>query len=333
MSRLYSFIIPVYNRPEEVRELLQSFTELHGQRPFEIVLVEDGSTQKADEVVPLFADRLDIAYYYKPNSGPGDSRNYGMQRANGDYFIILDSDVLLPPDYLSAIDSFLNNRYVDCFGGADAAHKSFSPLQKAINHVMTSFLTTGGLRGNKHATAKFEPRSFNMGLSKKAFEQSGGFGKIHPGEDPDLSLRLQKFGFKTAFIPGAAVFHKRRISWPRFYQQVRKFGLVRPIITRWHPKSARLTFWFPSLFVVFTLVSIVLSLIVHPAFIIPLLVYVAGLFLEAAITYRSAVIGVMAVMALFIQFFGYGWAFLESTWKVRIRQIDPRKAFPELFFT
>jgi glycosyltransferase involved in cell wall biosynthesis len=332
MSRYYSFIVPVFNRPAEVKELLESFLGLQADRPFEIVLVEDGSSDRSEGIVQQHADRLNISYYYKSNTGPGDSRNYGMQRAKGDYFIILDSDVLLPQHYLKAVDAFLDRHYVDCFGGADAAHPNFSPLQKAINHVMTSFLTTGGLRGSRRAAGKFEPRSFNMGLSRKAFEASGGFGKIHPGEDPDLSLRLRELGFTTDFIPDAWLFHKRRISWVKFYRQVRKFGLVRPIITSWHPGSARLTFWFPTLFMVFSVVSVVLAVVIAPVYIMPLALYLLAILVESSLTNRSLTIGFYSVLAVFVQFYGYGWAFLSSTWKVRIRNIEPRKAYPELFF-
>src|SRR5690606_25618915 len=257
MKLSYSFIIPVYNRPDEIDELLQSFTELAFLESYEIVIVEDGSSLKADKVVQSYNEKLDISYYDKPNSGPGDSRNFGMQHAKGNYFIILDSDCILPKHYLSEVDTFLQQNYVDCFGGPDAAHDSFTDLQKAINYVMTSFLTTGGIRGRKHSLHKFEPRSFNMGLSKDAFLKTQGFGKIHPGEDPDLTQRIWKSGFQSAFIEKAFVYHKRRISWKKFHQQVRKFGLVRPILLTWHPTSRKISFWFPTLFVAYHLLSLI----------------------------------------------------------------------------
>src|SRR5690606_13179923 len=191
----FSFIIPVYNRPQEIQELLDSFCSLDYQKSFEIIIVEDGSIDKAESIVTQFKEKLNISYYYKHNSGPGDSRNFGMERARGNYFIILDSDCILPPQYLNEVDEYLNRTYLDCFGGPDAAHHDFSAIQKAINYVMTSFWTTGGIRGKNMAVQKFEPRSFNMGISKLAFEKSGGYGKIHPGEDPDLSQRLLKLGF------------------------------------------------------------------------------------------------------------------------------------------
>lgn len=332
MNLDFSFIIPVYNRPREILELLESFTILEFKPPYEIVIVEDGSTETSEEIVAQFRSTLNISYYYKDNSGPGDSRNYGMARAKGNYFIILDSDVILPPHYLNTVSAFLTNTYCDCFGGADAAHPSFTKLQKAINYVMTSFLTTGGIRGNKTQIGDFEPRSFNMGISRKAFEQTGGFGKIHPGEDPDLSHRIRKAGFKTRFVPGAYVYHKRRISWRKFYMQVTKFGLVRPILSKWHPESAKITFWFPSVFSVGFVISLLLAFLLNWFYAIPVIFYIMLILIDASIRNRSVEIGFMAVIALFVQFFGYGLAFLKSTFYIRILNKQARKQFPQLFF-
>lgn len=328
----YSFIIPVYNRPQEIQELLESFRAVHFDRSFEIVIVEDGSTLPSEGVLTGFTSSLQISYYVKENSGPGDSRNFGMRKATGNYFIILDSDCLIPPNYLQVVDQFLTQNYYDCFGGADTAHHSFTPLQKAINYVMTSFWTTGGIRGSAKSVSKFEPRSFNMGISKEAFEATQGFAKIHPGEDPDLSQRIQKAGFQTTFIPDAAVYHKRRISWKKFHTQVRKFGLVRPILSLWHPSSAKITYWFPAFFIFFVMASIVLAALVELLFIVPLLGYLSIVFIDASISNRSPWIGILAVLALFIQFFGYGFGFIKSTFYIRFLKKDPQKQFPHLFF-
>ncbi|GHC54565.1 glycosyltransferase [Ulvibacter litoralis] len=332
MKLAYSFIIPVYNRPQEVKELLESFSELQFTEPFEIVIVEDGSSESSEGIVTSFSDRLNISYYFKQNSGPGASRNFGMERAKGNYFIILDSDCLLPPQYLTTVDTFLKNTYYPCFGGADAAHSSFTSLQKAINYVMTSFLTTGGIRGNKKSVTNFEPRSFNMGISKEAFQKTRGFAKIHPGEDPDLSQRILKEGFKTTFIPNAFVYHKRRISWKKFYTQVKKFGMVRPILNKWHPQASKITFWFPTCFVVFTIASVLLGVFYHSLFVAPLLFYIALIFFDATIKNKNLYIGILSVLALFIQFFGYGLAFLKSTFYIKILNKDPEIQFPQLFF-
>lgn len=328
----YSFIIPVYNRPQEIKELLESMLLLRFDGSFEVVIVEDGSTQTAERVIGDFTEKLNISYYYKKNSGPGDSRNYGMTRAQSSYFIILDSDCLLPPEYLSNVDAFLSNNFYHCFGGPDAASPSFSPLQKAINYVMTSLLTTGGLRGNIKGVQKFEPRSFNMGISKKAFQATGGFGKIHPGEDPDLSQRILKAGFDTVLIPDAYVYHKRRISWKKFYQQVRKFGLVRPILNQWHPTSSKLTFWFPSFFVLFVLFSIIFGIFYSWLCLVPLVIYMLAIFIDSSIQNKNINIGLMSVYAMFVQFFGYGLAFMKSFFFVEVLNKDPRKQFPFLFF-
>lgn len=327
-----SFIIPVYNRPDEIHELLQSFLKLEGNFLFEVLIIEDGSTVPAKAIVEKYIDLLNITYFFKPNTGPGDSRNYGMKRAKGDYFIILDSDCLLPSNYLNAIDSYLKMNNVDFFGGPDAAHPSFSPLQKAINFAMTSFLTTGGVRGKEAQSKKFQPRSFNMGLSKKAFEASGGFGNIHPGEDPDLSIRLWALGFKSAFIKDAFVYHKRRISWTKFYQQVHKFGLVRPILNFRYPQYSSLTYWFPSFFIFGLLLAIILFFLGINFALLCFAFYFLLLFVLASVKEKSLFIGMMAVYAVFIQFLGYGTGFIFSYVNIHILKKDAIQIFPQLFY-
>lgn len=329
----FSFIIPVYNRPNEIKELLESFLNFEGQHTYEIVIVEDGSTETSESVVELFNNQLDISYYFKQNSGPGDSRNYGMQKAKGNYFIILDSDVLLPANYLNEVKTFLEASYYDCFGGPDAAHSSFSNLQKAINFSMTSFIATGGIRGGKQKNIEdFQPRSFNMGLSKKAFLASGGFGKIHPGEDPDLSLRLLKLGFKTSLIETAFVYHKRRVSWSKFYKQVHKFGMVRPILNQWHPDSKSIVYWFPTVFSLGFMISIVMAIFQIHLLLYFYELYFATAFILALISNRSLSVAFQALLAIIIQFFGYGYGFSKSTFKLVILGRKPKECFPQLFF-
>ncbi|TRO66999.1 glycosyltransferase [Christiangramia sabulilitoris] len=332
MQPQYSFIVPVYNRPNEIRELLESMRKLISKVSFEVVIVEDGSGIRCDEVVRNFSEDLNISYYYKSNSGPGDSRNFGMKKAKADYFLILDSDVILPEYYLMEVHKFLLAEFHDCFGGPDAAHPSFSNVQKAINYSMTSFFTTGGIRGGKKSVDEFQPRSFNMGLSRKAFEASGGFGQIHPGEDPDLSLRLKKAGFSICLIPEAKVFHKRRINWSKFYIQVKKFGLVRPILNKWHPDSSRITYWFPTLFIIGLIFSIFMAFIGEFFFLGVYIIYLILIGVDAAIKNKSFYIGILAVRAVLVQFFGYGFGFLNSTLKTGILNKQPEKEFPQLFF-
>ncbi len=327
-----SFIIPVYNRPDEIEELLESFTKLNGQLTFEIVIVEDGSTLRADTCVATYSKALNISYYFKPNSGPGSSRNYGMTMAKGKYFIILDSDCILPKTYLTAVLTQLNKHYVDCFGGPDRAHSSFTELQKAINFSMTSFITTGGIRGHKLSVNKFQPRSFNMGISKEAFKTTKGFGRIHPGEDPDLSIRLKKIGFKTMLIPEAYVFHKRRISWAKFYKQVHKFGLTRPILNTWYPETQKLTYWFPTIFCLGLMFSLLLLIFNFKYAIAMYIFYFAISFLVALVTTRQLKVAILSVLAISIQFFAYGYGFLKSTIKLNTSSLDAEKQFPHLFF-
>ncbi|WP_159021021.1 glycosyltransferase [Algibacter sp. L3A6] len=332
MQLEFSFIIPVYNRPDETQELLESFVGLKTDTDFEIVIVEDGSTLSSKSIVDAFKNKLNISYYFKENSGPGDSRNYGMQRAKGNYFIILDSDCILPSQYLSEVEKGLEANYVDCFGGPDAAHQSFTNLQKAINFSMTSFITTGGIRGNKKSVDTFEPRSFNMGLSKVAFLASSGFGRIHPGEDPDLSIRLWNLGFKTTLIPEAFVYHKRRISWSNFYKQVHKFGMVRPILNSWHPSTKKITYWFPTLFCFGFVFSILLLLVNINFGLIAYSLYFGVALLLALISTKNIVVSILAIPAIIIQFFGYGYGFLKSTIAVSVLNKDPENHFPKLFF-
>lgn len=327
-----SLIIPVYNRPDEIDELLQSLTTQDFQKEYEVVIIEDGSNDSSEAVIEKYRSEINVTYFYKKNSGPGDSRNYGMKRAAGNYFIVLDSDVILPNHYLTTIDTFLSNNYVDCFGGADAAHDSFTDLQKAINYTMTSFFTTGGIRGGKMKVQKFEPRSFNMGISKEAFEATQGFSKIHPGEDPDLSQRIVLKGFSTVFLPNAYVYHKRRISWEKFHTQVKKFGMVRPILTKWHPSTAKITFWMPTVFVFFTLASILGAILYSPKVLIPLGSYLLLLLAHSTVLNKSLKVGFLSIYAVFIQFFGYGLAFLKSTFYIRLLNRDPEQQFPKLFF-
>lgn len=332
MPLQFSFIIPVYNRPDETQELLQSFVGLRTDTKFEIVIVEDGSTMPSKDIVELFQSKLDISYYFKENSGPGDSRNFGMQHAKGNYFIILDSDCILPENYLFEVEKSLSKNYVNCFGGPDAAHKSFTNLQKAINFSMTSVLTTGGIRGNTKNLETFQPRSFNMGISKEAFLASGGFGRIHPGEDPDLSIRIWNLGYKTTLIPEAYVYHKRRISWLKFYQQVHKFGLVRPILNNWHPSTKKVTYWFPTVFTLGFVLAICL-LVFHVKWMATLYVlYFILAFLTALVTTKNFKVALLSLIAIGVQFFGYGYGFLKSTIVITIFNKKPEIHFPKLFF-
>ncbi|MFN3137045.1 MAG: glycosyltransferase [Allomuricauda sp.] len=332
MNILFSIVVPVFNRPEEVRELLESLQKQDFQDDFEVVIVEDGSTERSEAVVEQFREQLQISYYFKENSGPGDSRNFGMQKAKGNYFIILDSDCMLPQQYLSEVDRELKAEFVHCFGGPDAADTSFTIVQKAINYVMTSFLTTGGIRGGKKAVGKFQPRSFNMGISKIAFKKTGGFGRIHPGEDPDLTFRIWKAGFQTRLFPKAFVYHKRRIDWHKFYIQVNKFGMVRPILNKWHPGTAKPTYWFPTLFILGFCVAILTAFL---GLWLPLFLYASYflvLFLDAWVKTRSIRVALLSLYAVGVQFVGYGIGFTKSTMLLNFSNKDPEELFPKLFF-
>ncbi|WP_016988759.1 glycosyltransferase [Flavobacterium sp. ACAM 123] len=328
----FSLIIPVYNRPEEVDELLESLSRSDYNQDFEVVIIEDGSSVKCEDVVQKYDSKMTISYYYKDNSGPGDSRNYGMKKAKGDYFIIFDSDCIIPQEYLIEVDRALKGNFVDCFGGPDRALDSFSDIQKAINFAMTSFLTTGGIRGGSEKIDKFQPRSFNMGLSRKAFEASNGFGNIHPGEDPDLSIRLWNLGFETKLFLNAYVYHKRRIDWDKFSVQVNKFGKARPILNSWYPQYNKLTFFFPSVFIIGFALAVLLLVFNFDVLLKLYFIYFLALFLVATYQNKNIKIGYLSVVAVWKQFYGYGVGFIESFVKIIILKKKPQNAFPELFF-
>lgn len=329
---LFSFIIPVYNRPDEIEELLQSMTYFDYEASFEVVIIEDGSSIPCEHIVEKYKNTLQISYYFKSNSGPGNSRNFGMQKAKGNYFIILDSDCILPKEYLTVVSQSLQNHYVDCFGGPDKALATFSNIQKAINFSMTSFLTTGGIRGGSEKVDKFQPRSFNMGISKNAFEISKGFGNIHPGEDPDLSIRLWELGLQTKLIKEAYVYHKRRIDWNKFYIQVNKFGKARPILNFWYPKYTKLTFWFPSFFLLGFVLSFILVVFSLPILFYLYLIYFGMIFVSSLVQNKNITIAVYSIIATAIQFYGYGIGYLKSFINVFFLKKKPQEAHPELFF-
>ncbi|MBL0012397.1 MAG: glycosyltransferase [Flavobacterium sp.] len=328
----FSIIIPVYNRPDEMEELLSSLEKQDFSALFEVVVIEDGSTLKSDDVILRYSQKLTISYYNKENSGPGDSRNFGMKNAKGDYFLIFDSDCIIPKDYLKTVEQALQLQYVDFFGGPDKALDSFSDIQKAINFSMTSFITTGGVRGGTEKVGKFQPRSFNMGISKEAFRASGGFGNIHPGEDPDLTIRLWDLGFKSRLIPEAYVYHKRRIDWDKFALQTMKFGKARPILDLWHANYRKWTYFFPSIFIIGFYFSLFLLLFVEDFLFKLYCIYFLMIFLLSSVQNRNIAIGFLSIFATWIQFKNYGFGFVNSFIKINILKQKPQEAFPELFF-
>ncbi|OPZ95205.1 MAG: putative glycosyltransferase EpsJ [Bacteroidetes bacterium ADurb.Bin416] len=326
-----SLIVPVFNRPQEVEELLDSLTRQ--TRPdFEVVLVEDGSTQPCDAQVKQYEDQLSIQYLVKTNSGPGQSRNVGAKAAKGNYVVFLDSDCVVPPGYIEAVYHRLTTDYVDAFGGPDRADDRFTPMQKAINYAMTSFFTTGGIRGGGEKLDKFFPRSFNMGYSKTVFEQTGGFSAMRFGEDIDMSLRILKNGFKTALVTEAYVFHKRRSNLRQFYKQVFNSGIARIVLHKKHPGSLKAVHTFPALFVLGVLSMLLLGGLVHPLWASPLLAYILAVFLDATRQNHSLRIGCLAVVASLVQLGGYGLGFLSACWNILIIKRKDVFAFVDNFY-
>jgi glycosyltransferase involved in cell wall biosynthesis len=327
----FSFIIPVFNRPAEIDELLQSLA-LQTRKGFEVVVVEDGSAQSSEAVVEKHRDRLDLVYYSKPNSGPGLSRNYGCDRARGTYVIFLDSDCVLPQSYFQVVEDALQAHYSDAFGGPDRAHADFTRFQKAINYSMTSFLTTGGIRGGNEQLGKFHPRSFNMGFSKKVFEATGGFSSMRFGEDVDLSMRILDMGFRTQLIREAFVYHKRRTNLRQFFKQVYNSGIARINLEKRHPGTLKLVHALPALFTLGVFALVVLTLVVSYWFIAPLIFHAGILFFSATLSTRSLVIGLLAVVTSYTQLLAYGFGFLQSFWRRMILGREEYSAFNRNFY-
>ena len=342
----YSIIVPVFNRPDEVDELLESLTR-QTLKNFEVVIVEDGSKIPCKDVCDKYANILDLHYYAKLNSGPGQSRNYGAERANGEWLIVLDSDVVLPDGYLQAVENELREMPADAWGGPDAAHPSFTPVQKAISYSMTSFFTTGGIRGGKAKLDKFYPRSFNMGIRREVYQQLGGFSKMRFGEDIDFSYRIVEAGYKPRLFPDAWVWHKRRTDLSKFYRQVYNSGIARINLEKRHPGTLKLVHLLPTVFTVgvigLILISAVGRALMHYvdrdqfywmcfAPWIPIILYSAIIFIDSNIKNRSIRVGLLSVPAAFTQLMGYGFGFIESWWKRCVLKKDEFQAFEKNFY-
>lgn len=328
----YSFIIPVYNRPDEVDELLQSMTR-QTLTDFEVIVVEDGSVRDCKNVCDSYAGRLDLHYHMKENSGPGQSRNYGAERARGEYLIILDSDVVLPDGYLQSVDDELKVRPADAFGGPDCAHPSFTPTQKAISYSMTSFFTTGGIRGGKKKMDKFYPRSFNMGIRRDVYMALGGFSRMRFGEDIDFSIRIFKAGHACRLFPGAWVWHKRRTDFRKFFRQVYNSGIARINLYKKYPESLKIVHLMPAAFTAGTALLVVLTAVMcQPLWLVPIVLYALMILTDSSIHNRSLRIGLLSVAAAFVQLTGYGLGFFNAWWKRCVRGGNEFSAFDKTFY-
>ena len=347
----YSIIVPVYNRPDEVGELLESLSN-QTLKDFEVVIIEDGSVKTCKDVCDKYANILALHYYAKENSGPGQSRNYGAERANGEWVIILDSDVVLPTGYLQAVDDSLAAHHasptpVTAFGGPDAAHESFTPVQKAISYSMTSFFTTGGIRGGKAKLDKFYPRSFNMGVRRDVYLQLGGFSKMRFGEDIDFSYRIVEAGHQPRLFPEAWVWHKRRTDFRKFFRQVYNSGIARINLEKRHPGTMKLVHLLPTVFTVGVIALILISAVGRAlmhyvdrdqfywmcfAPWIPIILYSLLICIDSTLKNKSLKVGLLSVPAAFVQLMGYGLGFIESWWKRCVRKQDEFQAFEKTFY-
>ena len=320
----YSIIVPVYNRPDEVDELLESLSS-QTLKDFEVVIVEDGSKITCKDVCDKYANILHLHYYYKENSGPGQSRNYGVERANGEYVLIVDSDAVAPAGFMQAIDDELQRQPSDAWGGPDAAHESFTDVQKAISYAMTSFFTTGGIRGGKKQLDKFYPRSFNLGIRREAYLALGGFSKTRfskmslYGEDIDFSIRIYKAGYSCRLFPEAWVWHKRRTDFRKFWRQVYNSGYARINLWRMYPEALKPVHALPSVFTLGVVGLLVLAPFTCGWSLVLLLLYALLILIDSCIQSKSMKVGFLAVAAVFVQLIGYGIGFLESLFSGKLR--------------
>lgn len=313
----FSIIVPLYNRPREIDELLDSLTK-QTYPQFEVLVIEDGSVDDAKDIVDRYANRLNIRYFFKANEGQGFARNFGFKHAKGDYFIVFDSDCLIPPHYLETVNNHLLALPLDAFGGPDGADPSFTAVQKAISYSMTSPFTTGGIRGNKIHIGRFHPRSFNMGISREVWERSGGFILTRLGEDIEFSIRIQAMGFKTGLIPDAVVYHKRRTDFKQFYKQLHFFGRARINIYKHFPSELKLVHFFPACFVIFLLLTLIFNLLKQPAasFCNTLLyIYILLIFFHSLTVSKSVKVAFLSIIASLVQLIAYGMGFMQDLWK------------------
>jgi glycosyltransferase involved in cell wall biosynthesis len=310
----YSIIIPVYNRPDELDELLDSLTFQH-YSDFEVLVIDDGSQPSCKQIAESYGDKLDIRYYYKENSGQGFSRNFGFERARGDYFIVFDSDCLIPEEYLQIVDAYIQKHKIDCWGGPDRAHPDFSPMQKAINVSMTSLFTTGGIRGEKRQAGSYLPRSFNMGISRQVYEKTGGYIITRMAEDLEFSVRIQKLGFRAALIPEAYVYHKRRTNLLDFFKQLHFFGRARINLKNFHPEQVEPVHYLPTIFLLGLVISLTLFVLNIPYLKYLILLYIlfgAAIFTESMSREKSLKVALIAVSAAFIQLTAYSTGFMSE---------------------
>ncbi len=327
---LFSIIVPVYNRPQEVQELLDS---LSGQtlKNFEVIIVEDGSSLKCDELVKSCSD-IAVTYYYKENGGPAAARNYGAGKAKGKWLVFFDSDCIIPQNYMMEAVKELENDNCQLFGGADRSHPSFTTLQKAIDYSMTSVLTTGGIRGNRRSADKFYPRTFNMGILKEVFDRIGGFSNMRFGEDVDFSYKVKEGGYESRFFPQAWVYHKRRNTFRTFFKQVFNSGIARIHLTRRHKGSLKLVHLLPAAFVLGSFLLVALAILWTPLFLLPMVLLALLLFVDASVREKSVKTGAYSVVASFVQLFGYGMGFIAGWWNISILGKSNYAAFVKNFY-
>jgi len=338
----YSIIIPCFNRADEVAELLESISQLKfDPAQFEIIISDDGSTDNTKKLVEQNKSKLqcDLIYLTQNNSGPGAARNHAMENANGDFFIFIDSDVTLSADWLFHIDLTLVEKKADAFGGPDSYREDFSPFLKAVNYSMTSFITTGGLRGKKgKKLARFYPRSFNMGLSRELWKKIGGFGSLRHGQDIEFSHRIIESGAQVIFIDQAVVYHKRRTNLRRFYKQVFNWGVARINLYKINKKMLEPLHSIPAVLTFVAVTLLVLSLIFDLIKTIVLWGFSAGILIliysmiDSIRIYKSIKPALWLPLVMPAQVLGYGFGFIYNAVRRIVLDKDEKVGFKKSYY-
>ena len=318
----YSVIVPVYNRPQEIHSLLACLA-IQAYKNFEVIVVESGSSIKSEDVVKIYSSKINVRYFLRGNDGQGFSRNYGMSQAKGEFFIILDSDVLLDPDFIENIHMGIQDAGLDAYGGPDKLHPAATDMQKAVNYSMTSFLTTGGIRGSKKNKGKFYPRSFNMGISRKVYEATGGYKLPFMGEDIELSARIMTLGFKIGLIENAYVYHERKKDLKSYYKQMQWFGRARININRFFPNTFKIIHLVPVLFVSYligTFTIMALHWQIGYALSLPLQIFFFCVFVDSLFQYHDLKVALYSIPTVFIQLYGYAIGMLQEFLGIGIKR-------------
>ncbi len=314
-----SVITPSYNRASELEHLMRSISaQSIDHNLFELIISDDGSTDDTEALINSWQEKasFSIKYISQENKGPGAARNHGLEKSIGELILFIDSDCEAHPKWIETIVDEYHKSEFDACGGPDGGKKDFTLLQKAIDYSMTSFFTTGGMRGHSEKMiSKFYPRTHNMGVKRDKYEAVGGFGNLRHGQDIEFSHRIRTSGGKIRFIKNALVYHRRRTSLRQFIKQVFNWGVARINLGKIDTAMLEPVHFLPSLSILLSLfiiliiyqldwgISEIFLLFFSPLSIICLL---------GALNKKDLRVFPILLLVIPIQIFGYGLGFLQA---------------------